>query len=136
MIGHNDLCSKSCISTLQSLGLSRKAKVEPRDYEKNIRKSEDKNVKACFILTLFPTGLDILVSQLPKTFVVLMAPVDVTMALDLVNKPKTCVLSHLYECPCLFGNEDQGGRKRVSWLWRTYRSFSKSLLKIFTSMHF
>ena len=94
-----------------------------------------KNVKVCFILTLFPTGLDILVSQLPKTFVVLMAPVDVTMALDLVNKPKTCVLSHLYECPCLFGNEDQGGRKRVSWLWRTYRSFSKILLKIFTSMH-
>jgi len=110
LIGHNDLCSKSCISTLQSLGLSRRVNVEPRDYEKNIRKS-----------------LDILASQLPRTFVVLMAPVDVTMILDLVNKPKTCVLSHLYECPCLFGNEDQGGRQRVHWLWRSYLKVLRNL---------
>merc|ERR1712123_163210 len=110
LIGHNDLCSKSCISTLQALGLSRRVKVEPKDYERNIRK-----------------GLDILATELPRTFVVLLPPVDVTLALELVNKPKTCILSHLYECPCLFGNEDQGGEKRVEWLLRTYRKILRYL---------
>ena len=119
MIGHNDLCSKSCISTLQSLGLSRRVMVEPADYEKNIRKSGKRKMSSFF---LFPApGLNILRAKLPRTFVVLMAPADVTMVLNLVNKPKTCVLSHLYECPCLFGNDDQGGRRRVHWLWTSYR---------------
>ena len=39
LIGGNDLCSKSCVSTLQALGLSRRVKVEPRDFERNVRKS-------------------------------------------------------------------------------------------------
>jgi len=110
LIGGNDLCSKSCVSTLQALGLSRRVKVEPRDFERNVRKT-----------------LDILARDLPRTFVVLMSPIDVTIALDIVNKPKTCVLSHLYECPCLFGNEDQGGKRRVKWLVESYRKIAKQL---------
>ena len=78
--------------------------------------------KTFLIFSYVPSlGLNILRAKLPRTFVVLMAPADVTMVLNLVNKPKTCVLSHLYECPCLFGNDDQGGRGRVHWLWTKYR---------------
>ena len=42
LIGHNDLCSKSCLTAFQSLGLSRRVRVEPRDYERNIRKSRNR----------------------------------------------------------------------------------------------
>ena len=54
LIGHNDLCGKSCISTLQALGLSRcgtalrhtatalhcpcrRVAVEPGDFHRNVR---------------------------------------------------------------------------------------------------
>ena len=40
LIGHNDLCSKSCLTTWQRLGISKRVRVEPRDYERNIRKSD------------------------------------------------------------------------------------------------
>ena len=82
LIGHNDLCSKSCITSFQALGLTRRVKVEPRDYERNIRKS-----------------LDLLAHYLPRTFVVLLAPADVTQVKSLVNKPFLCNITHKYECP-------------------------------------
>ena len=105
LIGHNDLCSKSCLSPFQRLGLSRwwfyrlyfaeelyyirnlsrwwwvivnvddrqsyhepsrRVAVEPRDYERNLRKT-----------------LKILSSSLPKTFVVLLAPIQVLAALQI-----------------------------------------------------
>ena len=40
LIGHNDLCSKSCVTTWQRLGITNRVRVEPRDYERNIRKSD------------------------------------------------------------------------------------------------
>ena len=39
LIGHNDLCSKSCTTTWQALGITKRVRVEPWDYERNIRKS-------------------------------------------------------------------------------------------------
>ena len=102
LIGRNDLCSYSCTTFLQSIGLGRRVKVEPRHYEKNLRRS-----------------LDIL-SHLPRTFVVLLAPVDVTLVTEVRTKPLLCSLTHKYECPCLFQNSDQGGVKRVKWLHSQY----------------
>ena len=103
LIGHNDLCSYSCSTFLQNIGIGRRVKVEPRDYERNIRKS-----------------LDILSHQLPRTFVVLLAPVDVTLVTEIKTKPLLCELTHHYECPCLFQNVRQGGTKRVRWLHSQY----------------
>ena len=103
LIGHNDLCSYSCSTFLQSIGLSRRVKVEPRDYERNLRAS-----------------LDILSSELPRTFVVLLAPVDVSIVRQLEDKPFLCSLTHKYECPCLFQKGSSSGIKRVVWLHSQY----------------
>jgi len=113
LIGHNDLCSKSCLSPLQRLGISRRVAVEPSDYERNLRKT---------LNTL---------SRLPKTLVILLAPIQVSVALDLVNKGKLCEkLTHPYECPCLFGpGPGAAGRPRVDWLWRSYRKILYKLSK-------
>jgi len=105
LIGHNDLCLKSCFG-----GSISQIRVEPEDYERNIRKS-----------------LNYLSSHLPNTLVVLMSPADVTMVLDLVNKPLMCSLSHLAECPCLFGTKEQGAERKVKWLWNSYRSVLSSI---------
>ena len=104
LIGHNDLCSKSCITSFQALGLTRRVKVEPRDYERNIRKS-----------------LDLLAHYLPRTFVVLLAPADVTQVKSLVNKPFLCNITHKYECPCLFQNSEENSERRVRWLHHEYQ---------------
>jgi len=111
LIGHNDLCSYSCNTSFLSLGLGRRIRVEPQDYERNIRKS-----------------LDLLATELPRTFVVLFAPIDVTLVQSLVNKPLLCNFTHKYECPCLF-EKGQGrrGMKRVKWLHSQYRKILEKL---------
>ena len=103
LVGHNDLCSYSCNTFLQKIGLSRRVKVEPGDYERNIRRS-----------------LDILSHELPRTFVVLLAPVDVSIVRQLEDKPLLCSLAHQYECPCLFQRGDNAAIKRVVWLHSQY----------------
>ena len=75
--------------------------MEPRDFERNMRKS-----------------LDILSRHLPRTFVVLLAPVDVSLVREVETKPFLCELTHQYECPCLFGS--RAGVKRVTWLHSQY----------------
>jgi len=105
LIGHNDICSKSCVSPLQQLGLSRRVSVEPWDYAAHLRASLD------------------LLAALPRTMVVLMAPAQVTLALDLRSKGPLCALAHVYECPCLFGpGPGAAGRARADWLWTSYRA--------------
>ena len=103
LIGHNDLCSYSCSTFLQNIGLGRRVKVEPGDYERNIRAS-----------------LDILSHELPRTFVVLLAPVDVSIVRQLEDKPFICSVAHHYECPCLFQRGTKAGVKRVVWLHSQY----------------
>ena len=103
LIGHNDLCSYSCNNFFQNIGIWRRVRVEPQGYEKNIRKS-----------------LDILSKNLPRTFVVLLAPVDVSLITELQRKPLLCELAHKYECPCLFQDSGQGGVRRVQWLHSQY----------------
>ena len=65
-------------------------------------------------------GLDML-AQLPRTYVVLFSPIDVSTILNLDNKPKICSILHQYLCPCLFKNANQGGGPRVHALVRSYR---------------
>jgi len=102
LIGHNDLCMKSCVTPLQSFGLERRVDVEPGDYERNIR-----------------TTLDLLKINLPNTLVVLLAPIQVSLTLDIVNKGFICKIAHKLECPCLFGPWSQD-RSRVEKLWEQY----------------
>ena len=88
--------------TMNTIMTIRRVAVEPFDYERNLRKT-----------------LNIL-SKLPKTLVILLAPIQVittnlfktgphddhqvSVALELVNKGALCEkLTHPYECPCLFG---------------------------------
>ena len=108
MIGHNDLCLKSCFSFLDSL-VSR-VRVEPEDYERNIRRA-----------------LDYLSTHLPHTLVVLLSPADVTAALAIVDKPPVCILSHTVECPCLFATHREQAVRRVKWLWQSYGSVIMSV---------
>ena len=104
LIGHNDLCSKSCITGFQSLGLTRRVNVEPKDYERNIRKS-----------------LNLLALYLPRTYVVLLAPADVTLVKSLSSKPFLCNITHKYECPCLFQDGSIHSEKRIKWLHHEYQ---------------
>ena len=66
--------------------------------------------------------------NLPRTFVVLLAPIDVTVVQSFSNKPYLCQLTHKYECPCLFQkNNGVRGTKRVKWLHSQYKKILKRL---------
>eukprot|EP00090_Calanus_glacialis_P018298 TRINITY_DN28387_c0_g1_i2.p1 TRINITY_DN28387_c0_g1~~TRINITY_DN28387_c0_g1_i2.p1 ORF type:complete len:457 (+),score=87.72 TRINITY_DN28387_c0_g1_i2:267-1637(+) len=82
IIGHNDACTHVCNSTL---GVDMFEDARPSTYARNIQQA-----------------LDILQKNLPRTFVNLVPIADVTMVLDLLDKPKQCYPLHWYLCPCLF----------------------------------
>jgi len=82
IIGHNDACTHVCNSTL---GVDMYEDASPAKYAKNIKDT-----------------LDILQQNLPRTFVNLVPIADVTMVLDLLDKPVQCYPLHWYLCPCLF----------------------------------
>ena len=66
--------------------------------------------------------------NLPRTFVVLLAPIDVTVVQSFTDKPVLCQLTHKYECPCLFQqNNGMRGTKRVKWLHSQYKKILKRL---------
>ena len=66
--------------------------------------------------------------NLPRTYVVLLAPIDVTVVQSFTNKPFLCQLTHKYECPCLFQkNNGVRGTKRVKWLHSQYKKILKRL---------
>ena len=71
-------------------------------------------------LSLSLLALDYLSTHLPHTLVILMAPANVTNALNIVNKPPICHITHLVECPCLFGAQGNHAVNRVQWLWSSY----------------
>lgn len=74
------------------------------------------------------SGLDLLSRHLPRTYVVLLAPIDVTVVQSFTNKPVLCQLTHKYECPCLFQrNNGVRGTKRVKWLHSQYKKILKRL---------
>ena len=74
------------------------------------------------------SGLDLLSRNLPRTFVVLLAPIDVTVVQSFTNKPFLCQLTHKYECPCLFQkNNGVRGTKRVKRLHSQYKRILKRL---------
>ena len=73
-------------------------------------------------------GLDLLSRNLPRTFVVLLAPIDVSVVQTFSDKPLLCQLTHKYECPCLFQRSDGvRGTKRVKWLHSQYKKILKRL---------
>ena len=79
-------------------------------------------------LLLILSGLDLLSRNLPRTFVVLLAPIDVTVVQSFTDKPVLCGLTHKYECPCLFQqNNGVRGTKRVKWLHSQYKKILKRL---------
>jgi len=82
IIGHNDACTHVCNSTL---GVDLFEDASPASYARNIQ-----------------AALDILQRNLPRTFVNLVPIADVTMVLDLLDKPIYCYPLHWYLCPCLF----------------------------------
>jgi len=82
IIGHNDACTHVCNSTL---GVDMFEDASPPTYARNVQKA-----------------LDILQRNLPRTFVNLVPIADVTMVLDLLDKPAHCYPLHWYLCPCLF----------------------------------
>jgi phospholipase B1 len=82
IIGHNDACTHICNSTL---GVDMFEDASPATYARNIQ-----------------AALDILQRNLPRTFVNLVPIADVTMILDLMDKPVYCYPLHWYLCPCLF----------------------------------
>lgn len=82
IIGHNDACTHVCNSTL---GVDMFEDASPASYARNIQ-----------------AALDILQRNLPRTFVNLVPIADVTMVLDLLDKPIYCYPLHWYLCPCLF----------------------------------
>ncbi|XP_023322665.1 phospholipase B1, membrane-associated [Eurytemora carolleeae] len=62
-------------------------------------------------------ALDYLYRHLPRTFVNLVPMADVTLTLDLVNKPGYCYLLHWYFCPCLF--DDIFSKRMSKWQMKT-----------------
>ena len=145
LIGHNDLCSKSCLSPFQRLGLSRwlfyrlyfveelyyirnlsrwlwgsstimswiwswcwqpsrRVAVEPRDYERNLRKT-----------------LKILSTSLPKTFVVLLAPIQVRDALQNHH-----IFAHNDFMIKLWMMTTPLTRSASPWIWWTRANFARS----------
>ena len=65
-------------------------------------------------------GLDLLAAELPRTFVVLLSPIDVALVSQLQDKGLVCEVAHKYECPCVFQNRGRG-IKRVRWLHKQYK---------------
>ena len=89
IIGHNDACTHACNATL---GVDAFEDASPGQYIRNIQRA-----------------LDVLHRHLPRTFVNLVPVADVTIILELLDKPKLCYPLHWYFCPCLFDPEFTDG---------------------------
>ena len=76
-------------------------------------------------------GLDYLSQHLPHTLVILMSVADVTSVLRLKEKPVECHVSHLLECPCLFGLNMEDRVKNLVDEYRWISSELKDSLKKF-----
>ena len=88
LTGHNDLCRNTCNSTIGTFGFQGFRDGSPEKFFQNMR-----------------TVLDVLQGNLPRAFVNLVPMADVTMAHDLVHKPRVCDITHWTYCPCLFDNK-------------------------------
>jgi hypothetical protein len=70
-------------------------------------------------------ALDILQKHLPRTFVNLVPITDVSLVLDLLDKPKLCHGLHWYFCPCLFDRQFTDGmmtRQQMKWVLSAYKA--------------
>jgi len=85
IIGHNDACTHVCNTTI---GVDAWQDGSSEGYARNLQ-----------------TTLDILQKNLPRTFVNLVPMSDVSLLVDLLDKPKLCHLLHWYFCPCLFNRQ-------------------------------
>ena len=113
IIGHNDACTHACNATL---GVDAFEDASPGQYIRNIQRA-----------------LDVLHRHLPRTFVNLVPVADVTIVLDLLDKPKLCYPLHWYFCPCLFDPEFTDGtltRKEMKSVLSEYKS---GLLRLLAS---
>ena len=68
LIGHNDLCSKSCVTTWQRLGITNRVRVEPQDYERNIRKSD--NLLLTSKMLVQTSSIDLIITCLPLSAII------------------------------------------------------------------
>jgi len=80
LIGHNDICTHPCNTSYTSFDAS------PPFYRARVAKA-----------------LDMLRDHLPRTFVNMVPLLDITITLDMTDKPPFCYFSHPYVCPCLYG---------------------------------
>lgn len=79
LIGHNDICTHPCNTTYTSFDAS------PPFYRNRVMQV-----------------LDMLRDNLPRTFVNWVPLLDITITLDMADKPPFCYISHPYVCPCLY----------------------------------
>ncbi|CAH1374336.1 unnamed protein product [Tenebrio molitor] len=87
MIGPNDFCSEIC-------------------FEKNLTATLERHRKDLIQV------LTILKINLPRTIVNLIPPPSIKLLTELVGKSFACEISHLVECPCLFG-PTSGNRQEI-----------------------
>ncbi|XP_040574332.1 phospholipase B1, membrane-associated [Lepeophtheirus salmonis] len=82
-IGHNDVCSHTC-------------QRHPKFHDSEFVSSPE------VYISFIRKALDTLQKELPRTFVSIMPMADVSLSLDIVEKPIPCDFTFFYLCPCLF----------------------------------
>lgn len=103
LIGHNDLCLKSCYTFLNTI--IPRTNVMAEKYERSLRRV-----------------VEYLRSALPRTILLLLTPVDVTLADDVPHTPPVCHLARKLECSCLFNLNREESNRNLHRLWQSYRS--------------
>ena len=102
MIGHNDICLKSCYEFLNPIW--DRTRVSADHYNMHVRE----------VMWYLKTNL-------PRTLVLLLTPVDVTLADDVPQIPAVCHIARKLECPCIFKFDKQKNKQKVHKLWQSYR---------------
>ena len=102
LIGHNDLCLKSCYTFLNDV--IPRTRVMADNYDRSVRRV-----------------VRYLQTHLPRTLVLLLTPADVTIADDVPNPPLACHFARKLECPCLFNLDKKQSRVKLKKLWKMYR---------------
>ena len=102
LIGHNDLCLKSCYTFLNTI--IPRTNVMAEKYERSLRRV-----------------VEYLRSALPRTILLLLTPVDVTLADDVPHTPPVCHLARKLECSCLFNLNREESNRNLHRLWQSYR---------------
>ncbi|XP_040151388.1 phospholipase B1, membrane-associated isoform X1 [Anopheles arabiensis] len=101
-MGHNDFCSRICFLPKPEKALYQ--------HEQNLL-----------------TTLRLLRKYLPRAMVNIVATIDVTVLRTFSPRPASCVTTHAFECPCVFGTRYASFQPRLEYIIHQWNRIQQSV---------